>query len=78
MTHVLAAVHRVVMDHMAFVPSQYDIAAQAKRLNAVARCLFCLPLWFPSENSLATMMPLMDLWLLRFHRGSLELGGSVV
>ena len=31
--HQLAAVHRVVMDHMAFVPSQYDIAAQAKRLR---------------------------------------------
>lgn len=27
------------MDHLAFVPSQYDVAAQAKRLNAVARCM---------------------------------------
>lgn len=39
MAHQLAAVHRVVMDHLAFVPSQYDVAAQAKRLNAVARCM---------------------------------------
>ena len=38
MTHVLA-VHRVVMDHMTFVPFQYDIAAHAKCLNAVARCM---------------------------------------
>jgi hypothetical protein len=27
------------MEHMAFVPSQHDIAGQAKRLNAVARCM---------------------------------------
>src|SRR5688572_32536222 len=39
MAHQLAAVHRVVMDHMAFVPSQYDMAGQAKRLNAAARCM---------------------------------------
>ena len=35
MAHQLAAVHRVVMDQMAFVPSQYDVAGQEKRLNAV-------------------------------------------
>jgi hypothetical protein len=39
MAHQLAAVHRVVMDHMAFVPSRHDIAGQVKRLNAVARCM---------------------------------------
>jgi hypothetical protein len=39
MAHQLGTVHRVVRDHMAFVPSQYDIASQAKRLNAVARCM---------------------------------------
>jgi hypothetical protein len=39
LAHQLAAVHRVVMDHMAFSPSRHDIAAQAKRLNAVARCM---------------------------------------
>ena len=39
MAHQLAAVHRVVMDHLAFWPSQYEIAAQAKRLNAAARCM---------------------------------------
>jgi hypothetical protein len=30
MAHQLAAVHRVVMDHLAFVPSPYDVAAQAE------------------------------------------------
>jgi hypothetical protein len=39
LAHQLAAVHRVVMDHMAFSPSRHDIAGQAKRLNAVARCM---------------------------------------
>ena len=39
LAHQLAAVHRVVMDHMAFSPSRHDIAGQAKRLDAVARCL---------------------------------------
>jgi hypothetical protein len=39
LAHQLAAVHRVVMDHLAFSPSRYDIAAQAKRLNAAARCM---------------------------------------
>jgi hypothetical protein len=39
MAHQLAAVHRVVMDHMAFVASGYDPASQAKRLNAAARCM---------------------------------------
>jgi len=39
MAHQLAAVHRVVMDHLAFLPSHYEIEAQAKRLNAAARCM---------------------------------------
>ena len=39
LAHQLAAVHRVVMYHMAFSPSRHDIAGQAKRLNAVARCM---------------------------------------
>jgi hypothetical protein len=39
LAHQLAAVHRVVMEHMAFSPSRHDIAGQAKRLNAVARCM---------------------------------------
>jgi hypothetical protein len=39
MAHQLAAVHRVIMDQMAFIPSRHDIVGQAKRLNAVARCM---------------------------------------
>jgi len=39
MAHQLAAVHRVVMDHLAFLPSHYEIEAQAKRLNAAAWCM---------------------------------------
>src|SRR5262245_42783326 len=39
LAHQLATVHQVVMDHMAFIPSRYDVAGQAKRLNAAARCM---------------------------------------
>jgi hypothetical protein len=39
LAHQLAAVHRVVMEHMAFSPSRHDLAGQAKRLTAVARCM---------------------------------------
>jgi hypothetical protein len=39
LAHQLAAMHRVVMDHLAFSPSGHDIAGQAKRLTAVARCM---------------------------------------
>jgi len=39
LAHQLAAVHQAVMDHLAFSPSRHDIAGQAKRLNAVARCM---------------------------------------
>jgi hypothetical protein len=39
LAHQLAAVHRVAMDHMAFVPSRFDVVGQAKRLNAAARCM---------------------------------------
>ena len=39
LAHQLAAVHQAIMDHLAFSPSRHDIAGQAKRLNAVARCM---------------------------------------
>src|SRR5262245_4943855 len=39
LAHQLATVHQVIMDHMAFIPSRYDVAGQAKRLNAAAKCM---------------------------------------
>lgn len=39
LAHQLAALHQAVMDHLAYSPSRHDIAGQAKRLNAVARCM---------------------------------------
>jgi hypothetical protein len=38
LAHQLAAVHRAVMDQLAFAPSLYDASDQAKRLNSAAIC----------------------------------------
>jgi hypothetical protein len=39
LAHQLAAVHRAVMDQLAFAPSRYDVSDQAKRLNSAAKCM---------------------------------------
>jgi hypothetical protein len=39
LAHQLAALHRAVMDQLAFASSRYDISDQAKRLNAAAKCM---------------------------------------
>ena len=39
LAHQFAALLQAIMDHLAFSPSRHDIVGQAKRLNAVARCM---------------------------------------
>jgi hypothetical protein len=39
LAHQLAALHRAVMDQLAFAPSRYDVSDQAKRLNSAAKCM---------------------------------------
>jgi hypothetical protein len=39
LAHQLAALHRAVMDQLAFAPSRYDVSDQTKRLNAAAKCM---------------------------------------
>jgi len=40
LAHQLAAVHKVLMEHIGWAtPNEYNIEAQSKRLNAAARCM---------------------------------------
>jgi hypothetical protein len=39
LAHQLAALHRAVMDQLAFAPSRYDVSDQARRLNSAAKCM---------------------------------------
>jgi hypothetical protein len=39
LAHQLAALHRAVMDQLAFATSRYDVSDQAKSLNSAAKCM---------------------------------------
>jgi hypothetical protein len=39
LAHQLAALHRAVMDQLAFAPSRYDVSDQTKCLNSAAKCM---------------------------------------